>query len=578
MSGILMMVIAIVVLGGAYLLYGRYLQNKWGIDPNAKTPAYEMEDGVDYVPADTNVVFGHQFASIAGAGPINGPIQAAIFGWLPVLLWILIGGVFFGAVQDFASMYASVKNKGRTIGYIIEEYIGYIIEAYIGKLGKKLFLLFCWLFCILVVAAFADVVAGTFNGFAADKAGEVTKVVANGAVATTSMLFIIEAVALGFFLKYSKFNKWINTLVAIVLLIVAIALGLNFPMYLNLSVWHIIIFAYILIASVTPVWALLQPRDYLNSYLLIFMIVGAVIGVFVANPACNLDAFTAFAIPDANGNPQYLFPILFVTIACGAVSGFHSLVSSGTASKQIKNEKNMLPVSFGAMLMESMLAILALIAVASFGKGEAAAQGLTTQPQIFAGAIANFLSVLGLPHSLVFTLINLAVSAFALTSLDSVARVGRLSFQEFWLDSDTDDDNMSPFVKLMTNKYFATIITLVLAFLLTKVGYAEIWPLFGSANQLLSVLALVACAVFLKKTKRQGCMLWIPMVFMMAVTFTALGMTIYKLTKALFSVGLDLGNSLQLIFAVLLLILGVLVAIQGVKKLCEKSESKKAAA
>jgi len=569
MSGILMMVIAIVVLGGAYLLYGRYLQNKWGIDPNAKTPAYEMEDGVDYVPADTNVVFGHQFASIAGAGPINGPIQAAIFGWLPVLLWILIGGVFFGAVQDFASMYASVKNKGRTIGYIIEEYI--------GKLGKKLFLLFCWLFCILVVAAFADVVAGTFNGFAADKAGEVTKVVANGAVATTSMLFIIEAVALGFFLKYSKFNKWINTLVAIALLIVAIALGLNFPMYLNLSVWHIIIFAYILIASVTPVWALLQPRDYLNSYLLIFMIVGAVIGVFAANPACNLDAFTAFAIPDANGNPQYLFPILFVTIACGAVSGFHSLVSSGTASKQIKNEKNMLPVSFGAMLMESMLAILALIAVASFGKGEAAAQGLTTQPQIFAGAIANFLSVIGL-HSLVFTLINLAVSAFALTSLDSVARVGRLSFQEFWLDSDTDDDNMSPFVKLMTNKYFATIITLVLAFLLTKVGYAEIWPLFGSANQLLSVLALVACAVFLKKTKRQGCMLWIPMVFMMAVTFTALGMTIYKLTKALFSVGLDLGNSLQLIFAVLLLILGVLVAIQGVKKLCEKSESKKAAA
>lgn len=284
MSGILMMVIAIVVLGGAYLLYGRYLQNKWGIDPNAKTPAYEMEDGVDYVPADTNVVFGHQFASIAGAGPINGPIQAAIFGWLPVLLWILIGGVFFGAVQDFASMYASVKNKGRTIGYIIEEYI--------GKLGKKLFLLFCWLFCILVVAAFADVVAGTFNGFTANEAGEVTKVVANGAVATTSMLFILEAVGLGMFLKYTRFNKWINTAVAILLLVAAIALGLNFPMYLSLGTWHIIIFVYIMIASVAPVWALLQPRDYLNSYLLIFMIVGAVVGVFVANPSCNLAAFT----------------------------------------------------------------------------------------------------------------------------------------------------------------------------------------------------------------------------------------------------------------------------------------------
>ena len=560
MSGILMMVIAIVVLGGAYLLYGRYLQNKWGIDPKAKTPAYEMEDGVDYVPADTNVVFGHQFASIAGAGPINGPIQAAIFGWLPVMLWILIGGVFFGAVQDFASMYASVKNKGRTIGYIIEEYI--------GKLGKKLFLLFCWLFCILVVAAFADVVAGTFNGFVTDNAGTVTKVAANGAVATTSMLFIIEAVVLGFFLKYTKFNKWINTAVAIVLLVAAIVLGLNFPMYVSLGTWHIIIFAYILVASVAPVWALLQPRDYLNSYLLIFMIVGAVIGVFVANPSCNLKAFTSF-----NVDGQYMFPILFVTIACGAVSGFHSLVSSGTASKQIKNEKNMLPVSFGAMLMESMLAIIALIAVASFADGEAAAQGLTTQPQIFAGAIANFLSVVGLPHSLVFTLINLAVSAFAVTSLDSVARVGRLSFQEFFLDSDTDEENMSPFLKVVTNKYFATVITLVLAYMLTKVGYAEIWPLFGSANQLLSVLALVACAVFLKKTKRQGCMLWIPMVFMMAVTFTALGMTITKLSKALLSTGLDLGNTLQLVFAVLLLILGVLVAIQGVKKLLEKQEA-----
>ena len=566
MNGILMMVIAIVVLGGAYLLYGRYLQNKWGIDPNAKTPAYELQDGVDYVPADTNVVFGHQFASIAGAGPINGPIQAAVFGWLPVLLWLLVGGVFFGAVQDFASMYASVKNKGRTIGYIIEEYI--------GKLGKKLFLLFCWLFCILVVAAFADVVAGTFNGFTVPEvAGQAAeKISANGAVAMTSILFIFEAVALGMILRYAKLNKWVNTVIAIAMLVVAVVIGLNFPVYLTRETWHLFIFAYIFIASVVPVWALLQPRDYLNSYLLIFMIVGAVVGIFVSNPSCNLQAFTSF-----NVDGQYMFPILFVTIACGAVSGFHSLVSSGTASKQIKNEKNMLPVSFGAMLMESMLGVIALIAVASFAKGEAAAQGLTTQPQIFAGAIANFLSAVGLPHNLVFTLINLAVSAFALTSLDSVARIGRLSFQEFFLDEGVTDDNMTPFQKVVTNKYFATVITLVLAFLLAKVGYAEIWPLFGSANQLLSVLALVACAVFLKKTKRQGWMLWVPMFFMMAVTFTALGMTIYKLSGAFAKTGLSLGNTLQLIFAVLLLILGVIVAVQGVKKLFEKNEEKEVA-
>ena len=565
MNGILMMVITIVVLGGAYLLYGRYLQKKWGIDPKAKTPAYEMEDGVDYVPADTNVVFGHQFASIAGAGPINGPIQAAIFGWLPVMLWILIGGVFFGAVQDFAAMYASVKNKGRTIGYIIEEYI--------GKLGKKLFLLFCWLFCILVIAAFGDVVAGTFNGFTDAATGAVTKNAANGAVATTSMLFILEAICLGMILKYAKLNKWVNTAIAVIMLVAAVAIGLECPIYLTRETWHIIIFAYVLIACVVPVWALLQPRDYLNSYLLIFMIIGAVIGVFVANPSCNLSAFNGFTV-----DGQYLFPILFVTIACGAVSGFHSLVSSGTASKQIKNEKNMLPVSFGAMLMESMLAIIALIAVASFSKGEAAAQGLTTQPQIFAGAIANFLSVIGLPHDLVFTLINLAVSAFALTSLDSVARVGRLSFQEFFLDDDVEEENMTPFLKVVTNKYFATAITLVLAYLLAKVGYAEIWPLFGSANQLLSVLALVACAVFLKRTKRQGVMLVFPMVFMMAVTFTALSMTIVKLSKAFIATGLSLGNTLQLVFAILLLILGIIVVVQGIRKLLKKNDNEKAVA
>ena len=556
MSGILMMAIAIVVLGGAYLLYGRYLANKWGIDPNAKTPAYELEDGVDYVPADTNVVFGHQFASIAGAGPINGPIQAAMFGWLPVLLWILIGGVFFGAVQDFASMYASVKNKGRTIGYIIEEYI--------GKLGKKLFLAFCWLFCILVIAAFADVVAGTFNGFALNDAGEAAeKIQANGAVAMTSMLFILEAVGLGFIIKYCKLNKWVNTGIAILMLVAAVAIGLNVPVFLSRGIWHLIIFAYICIACVVPVWALLQPRDYLNSYLLIFMIVAAVIGIFIANPQCNLNAFNGFTV-----NGQYLFPILFVTIACGAVSGFHSLVSSGTASKQIKNEKNMLPVSFGAMLMESMLAVIALIAVASFASGEAAAQGLKTQPQIFAGAIANFLTAAGLPYSLVFTLINLAVSAFALTSLDSVARIGRLSFQEFFQED--DPAKASPISKVMTNKYFATVITLVLAYLLAKVGYAEIWPLFGSANQLLSALALIACAVFLKKTNRQGVMLWVPMFFMLVVTFSALGMTIVKLVNAFAAGGLTVGTFLQLVFAVLLLILGVIVAGAGIRKLFAK--------
>ena len=544
-----MMLIAIVVLGGGYLLYGRWLAKTWGIDPEAKTPAYELRDGVDYEPADTRVVFGHQFASIAGAGPINGPIQAAVFGWVPVLLWILIGGVFFGAVQDFSAMYASVKNKGRTIGYIIEEYI--------GKLGKKLFLLFCWLFCILVVAAFADVVAGTFNGFTAEGA----KIASNGSVATTSMLFIIEAVALGLLLRFSKMNKWINTLIAIGLLVIGVAIGLALPIFIPTNTWHIIVFIYILIASVVPVWALLQPRDYLNSYLLVFMIIAAMVGILATNPSINLPAFTSFTV-EGTGN---LFPILFVTIACGAVSGFHSLVSSGTASKQIKNEKHMLPVSFGAMLLESMLAVIALIAVASFASGEAAEAGYSTPAQVFAGGVANFLAKLGMPHNIIFTLINLAVSAFALTSLDSVARVGRLSFQELFLDASIEDEKMEPWRKVLTNKYFATVVTLALAYVLAKLGYKNIWPLFGSANQLLSALALIACAVYLKKTNRKGWMLWVPMVIMLCVTLTALIQRIIALVGAPTA-----GNILQLAFAIALFILGVIVALLGFKRLAEK--------
>ena len=579
MNGLMILIIAIVVLLAAYLIYGRYLARTWGIDPKAKTPAYELQDGVDYVPADTNVVFGHQFASIAGAAAINGPIQASVFGWVPVLLWILLGGVFFGAVQDFAAMYASVKNKGRTIGYII--------ESYIGKTGKKLFLLFCWLFSILVVAAFVDIVAGTFNGFQTAADGVVSTVPANGSVATTSMIFIVEAVALGFLLRYGKLNKWANTAIALIMLVAAIALGLALPLYLSLGTWHILVFVYVLIASVTPVWALLQPRDYLNSYLLVAMIVAAVIGVFAARPDVNLPAFSGFTV-----NGQTLFPFLFVTIACGAVSGFHSLVSSGTASKQIKNEKSMLPVSFGAMLMESMLAVIALIAVASFSSSaETAALGYTTPSQIFAGGVANFLTVMGLPQDVVFTLINLSVSAFALTSLDSVARVGRLSFQELFLDESIRDEDMGPVRKMLTNKYFATVLTLVLAYFLTQVGYDSIWPLFGASNQLLSALAFLACAVFLKRTKRKSFMLWVPLFTMSAVTFTALIITIWKLASGIASgtyrwvAGMTTtvdgasvltawGAGMQLVFAVRILARGVGVVAQGVRKLLERTPAK----
>lgn len=562
MNGVTIMLISLAVLLFAYILYGRWIAKKWGVDPKRKTPAYEQRDGVDYEPAPKSVVFGHQFASIAGAGPINGPIQAAIFGWVPVLLWVLIGGVFFGAVQDFAAMYASVRNKGRSIGYIIEKYI--------GKTGKKMFLLFCWLFCILVVAAFADIVAGTFMGFTVTDGVQSANITANGAVATTSVMFIVFAVALGLILKYAKLPTAVNTAIAIVMLVASIIIGLKMPIFLSLDIWHILVFAYILIASVVPVWILLQPRDYLNSYLLVAMIVAAVVGVFVAKPQINLPAFVGFEV-----DGSYLFPILFVTIACGAVSGFHSLVSSGTASKQIKNEKDMLPVSFGSMLLESMLAVIALIAVASFASGEAAAQGWNTPAQVFAGAVSGFLKNLGLPSDIVYTLITLSISAFALTSLDSVARVGRLSFQELFLDDSITDENMGKVRKVLTNKYFATVITLVLAYGLTLVGYKNIWALFGASNQLLSVFAFLACAVFLKRSKKVRWFMYIPLGAMLAVTFTALGMTVYnKATALITSLSTDIfGDILQLVFATLIIILGVCVVIEGFGKLFKKGDS-----
>jgi len=558
MSGILLVVIAVAVLGAAYLFYGRWLAKKWGIDPKAKTPAYEFEDGSDYSPSDPHVVFGHQFASIAGAGPINGPIQAAVFGWVPVFLWVLLGGVFIGAVQDFSSMYASVRNKGQTIGGVIEQYI--------GKMGKKLFLIFCWLFCILVVAAFADVVAGTFNGFTADG----SKVVYNGSVATTSMIFVIEAVCLGLLIRHAKVNKYVSIAIAVALLVGAILIGLNAPIFFSTASWHIVVFLYVLIACVVPVWLLLQPRDYLNSYLLVAMIAAAVVGVFVANPTINLPAFTGFS--SALGP---MFPIMFVTVACGAVSGFHSLVSSGTASKQIKNEKHMLPISYGSMLLESLLAVVSIIAFASLAAGEAADKGWIPPPQLFAGGVANFLEGgLKLPHDVTFTLINLSVSAFALTSLDSVARVGRLSLQEFFHDEGREP---SAFARFVTNKYVSTVLTLGFAYLLAKAGYASIWPLFGSSNQLLSALALIACSVYFKKTKRLYTPLVIPIFIMIAVTFSALVVKIVSLVGALTggTSANAFNDGLQLVFAVLVFGLGVSIVVTGLRTLFAKAAAQK---
>ena len=544
MNGLTLVGIAIVVLILAYVFYGRWLVKTWGIDETARTPAYRFEDGKDFVPASRFTVFSHQFNSITGAGPVTGPIIAAMFGWLPAFLWLLVGGVFFGAVQDFTALYASVKNDGKSMGLIIERYI--------GKTGRKLFLLFCWLFTLLVIAAFADILANTFNGFNADGSLNTP----GAAAASISMIYIFVAMVFGFFLRFSKALELQKFIVGIMLVFAMLWVGIMNPMYFDANKWRYVVFAYCFVASVLPMWLLKQPRDYLSVFLLLGMIFGGAIGIIIANPEIQMPAFVGF-----NVKGQPLFPILFITIACGAVSGFHSLVSSGTSSKSISNERDMLTVGYGAMLVEVLLGVVSLVIACSAAQGGGLPTG--TPFQIFSRAIGGFFSMFGLPADISVCVITMCVSALAMTTIDSVARIGRMSLQEFFAGS---EENI--LVKIICNNYVATLITLAFAYALCLAGYASIWPLFGAANQLLSALVLTSLSVFLRVTGRKGFMLYIPMTFMFVATMSALIISVYnifvKLSGGNFVFMVD---GLQLIIALALMTLAVLVVSNCLKEL-----------
>lgn len=580
MNTLVIVLIAAVVLVAAYLLYGRWLAKKWGIDPKAQTPAVKYNDGKDYVPTNGWTVFSHQFSSIAGAGPVTGAIQAAAFGWLPVLLWVLLGGVFFGAVTDFGALYASVKNDGKSMGVLIEKYI--------GKTGRKLFLLFCWLFTLLVIAAFADMVAGTFNAYTVKDGVSVLSDAANtnGCAGTISIMFMVFAVIFGLIQKKFNLSGWKEAVVGLLCVVASFAIGMHFPLILSKDAWSYITFVYIFFAAVLPMWLLKQPRDYMTTFMFIGMIAGAAIGLLVAHPTMNLPVFTGFT----NEKLGTMFPILFVTVACGAVSGFHSLVSSGTSSKTIENEKDMTKVGYGAMVLESLLAVLALcVAGAAASQDGTPASG--TPFQIFSRGVAGFFEMFGIPVHFATVFMTMCVSALALTSLDAVARIGRMSFQELFAVDDMK--NAKPWRKVLCNPYFSTIITLLFGFVLTKIGYANIWPLFGSANQLLSALVLITLCVFMKVTGRSNKMLFPPMIIMLCVTFTALVQRLIAMVKAISTAAavtipagettwgkVFLNNGLQLVIAVLLIVLGLTIVINSMKsyvkskKNSEKKEEK----
>ena len=551
MNGLILMACTIVALFVGYRFYARWLENTWGVDPNAKTPAQLKNDGNDYVPTSKWTVFSHQFTSITGAGPVTGPIIAAMFGWLPATLWMIFGCIFFGAVQDFTALYASVKNGGKSMGMMIEQYI--------GRTGRQLFLLFCWLFTLLVISAFCDIVANTFNGFTAQGA----EIMPNAAAASISILYMFVAVAFGLYLKYRKPSGTEQLIVGIVLMVLMLWIGIANPIYADAVTWRYVVFAYLFCAAVMPMWLLKQPRDYLSMFLLIGMILGGVIGVFIKNPEINMPAFVGFEVKGLD-----LFPMLFVTIACGAVSGFHSLVSSGTSSKMIANEKDMRLVGYGSMCVETVLGVVALIVVCAAATDGVLPSG--TPFQLFSNSIASFLTeIFGLPTDVSACIMTMCVSALALTSVDAVARIGRMSLQELFTPPEGVEKNGVQ--KLFTNPVFATILTLVLSYLLCLAGYMSIWPLFGSANQLLSALVLTSLAVFLKATGRKGWMLYVPMTIMFCVTMTALGMSVWRIFGTI-SAGtfVFMVDGLQLIIAVALIALALMVVMHCLPKISDK--------
>ena len=571
MNAAVLLIISIAILVVGYIFYGGWLSKKWGVDPNKVTPAHTMEDGVDYVPAKAPVLMGHHFSSIAGAGPINGPIQAAVFGWVPVALWVLIGGIFFGGVHDFGALFASVRNKGKSIGTVIEDSIG--LKA------KRLFLIFAYLTLLLVVAAFASIVANTLKAtFLENGAVDIAASSANASTAMISIFFIVLAIFFGFFVYRRNAPLGISTIIGVALIAIAMVVGLKWhPLYLSYETWMIICGIYILVASVTPVWILLQPRDYLSSFLLYGMMILAVVGIIGCHPSIDtMPAFTGFkdTLAPTGSSIGYLFPALFVTIACGAISGFHSLVGSGTTAKQLNREQDAQPIAYGGMLIESALAIISLCAVAYIWKDYA--DGTTVVPTaVFAGGLSAMLGELfgSGAQSITYSLLILAVSAFCLTSLDTATRLARYMFQEFWVKPGEDPKNLTGARKALTNPYVATAITVVIGIALGMTGYAKIWALFGAANQLLAALGLLAVAAWLGKIGRNNKMFLFPMAFMLIVTLTSLVFTIIT-QVGLITSGTDVTwGIVRGVIAVLLIILAIDLVVEGVKTLSKQAKA-----
>ncbi len=573
MNGIVLMLVAAVVLAAAYLLYGKWLAKSWGVDADAITPARRMENGKDFHPASAFTAFSHQFSSICGAGPVTGTIVAMAFGWVPVVLWVLVGGIFFGAVHDFGALYASMKNNGKSLAQLVDKYI--------GRTGRRLFLLFQWLFCIIVIAAFTSMVCGTFKYTAAAEGGvDFAKSYAAGCAGTISILFTFVAIAFGWAREKFNLEGVKEFVLAVVSIVVMFAVGMQFPLYLDLNQWIAVVMVYLVFASAMPLNLLKTPRDYLTTIMMVVMIVCAVIGIVVLGVQGKA-TITAPAFVGFSTKSGMMFPVLFVSVACGALSGFHSLVSSNTSSKQVSNEEDAVKVGYGAMILESFVGIIAIIiagimfADMNTGGTGALNNGVASTPfQIFAAGIARGMTSFGVDQTVATVFMTMNVSALALTSLDAVARIARTSFSEFFASSNDAlaIESTDGAMKVLGNPWFATVVTLLPGLALTFGGYLAIWPLFGASNQLLGGMTMITLAVFCKCTGRKGAMLYVPVAFLLCCTFTSLVQSILGCVTAL-SAGTAasvFNSTLQLVFAVLLVALGLIVAYNCLKELFGK--------
>lgn len=571
MTALLIILVAIALLAIGYVAYGNWLCKQWGVDPNRKTPALEMEDGVDYVAAKPAVLMGHHFSSIAGAGPINGPIQASVFGWVPVFLWCVIGGIFFGGVQDFGSLFASIRHGGKSVGEIIKDSM--------GRRAQKLFIIFALLVLILVIASFVAVVAGTFFT-APDEAGNVafgivSNPTGNQTTAMISLLFIVLAVIYGILTNRAGLKTGPATIIGLVCIVAMVAFGLKFGFAMSRSAWIVFIAVYLCVASLVPVWILLQPRDYLSSFLLYAMMILAVVGIimcaFTGNATFTIPAFTGWS-PAAG---KYLFPTLFITVACGACSGFHSLIATGTSSKQLDNEKNAKIIGYGSMLIESALGIVALIAVGMVFDKYVAGDFGSPSAAFAAGIGVMFGEEGSSAYKVVYSLLTLAVSVFALTSLDTGTRLSRFMFSELFLKEDEATyKDATGIRKVLTHPLFATVVMVAVGATLGALKLSAIWGLFGAANQLLAGIALMAVAAWLGQAGKNNKMFIIPMIFMLAATLTSLVMTIKLKIAVVATPEAFWGDWFQLIFAAAMTILAVILVIEGINTFSKQGKNK----